>query len=114
MSKLIEINLGDTVYSYCASSPYTIFSGKVVEILKEEILKRGTKKETRVMRCVIAHGKNNFCTSEVLHPFLSEEEAARFVLNDQRNRKAYLLQQVQNCDESIAIMEEILKKGAKK
>jgi len=105
-----EINLGDTVYTYCASSPYSLIKGKVIEIHKIEKLKRG-KKVVENKYCMVRYGEKRDNTWGTYHAFFTEREAAIHCLEDQKNYKRNLTQQLKCAEEAISNMEDILKKG---
>ena len=107
MPKNTEINLGDTIWTYCESSPYHVFSGKVIKIEKTEELKRG-KRIVQNGYCVIR--ENSKHTWGTYHPFLTEKEAALHCLKKQKEDKKFLLIQLENLECSIKNMKEILKK----
>ena len=107
-----EINLGDIVYTYCASSPYSLICGKVIEIHKAEKLKRG-KRVVENKYCMVQYGKHKGDTWGTYHAFFTEREAAIHCLEDQKGYKRHLSQQLKCAEEAIANMEEILKKESK-
>lgn len=107
MPKNTEINIGDTVYTYCDSSRYSIFSGKVIEIHKNEKLKCG-KRIVQNQYCVIR--ENSKYTWGTYHPFLSEKEAALDCLRESLDRMRFHRKQLKCCEDSVKAMKEILKK----
>lgn len=107
LEKELTINIGDTVFAYCRSSPYTIFSGKVVEVEKRQILKRGKIVEI-VRGCKLRRDGYCYGASEI---FLTEKEAALACRVAQQEYKRTLLQQVKCCDDSIKNMNEILEES---
>lgn len=104
LEKELTVNIGDTIFAYCRSSPYAIFSGKVVEVEKRQILKRGKIIEI-VRGCKLRRDGYFYGASEI---FLTEKEAALACLNSQQEYKRTLLQQVECCDDSIKNMKELL------
>ncbi len=108
LEKELTINIGDTVFAYCRSSPYMIFSGKVVEVEKRQILKRGKIVEI-VRGCKLRRDGYYYGACEI---FLTEKEAALACLVAQQEYKKTLLQQVKCCDDSIKNMNEILERSS--
>ena len=102
--KELTINIGDTVFVYCRPSPYMISSGKVVEVEKRQILKRGKIVEI-VRSCKLRRDGYCYGAGEI---FLTEREAALACRDAQQEYKRTLLQQVKCCDDSIKNMNEIL------
>lgn len=107
LEKELTVNIGDTVFAYCRSSPYTIFSGKVIEVEKRQILKRGKIVEI-VRGCKLRRDGYCYGAGEI---FLTEKEAALACRAAQQEYKRTLLQQVKCCDDSLKKMNEILEES---
>lgn len=104
LEKELTINIGDTVFAYCRHSPYMIFSGKVVEVEKRQILKRGKIVEI-VRGCKLRRDGYYYGACEI---FLTEKEAARHCLQKALEERRGIRVQLQCREDSIAAMQKIL------
>jgi hypothetical protein len=106
MNQDFDVNLGDSVYYYCESSPYSIFCGEVIEVEKTESLKR-KKRVVSVKSVTVKDGKYTWNTRTF---FRTEREAALHCLLKAQEERRGIRIQLQCREDSIRAMREILKK----